>query len=156
MTPSPATSRARVFRNPVAPARAVFDRISCGIGWRTAIDVIATTLPHCRSRIAGTAPSHIAITDRQFSSSAARYWSTRIDEKSPGGGPPAFVTRMSMPPSASWAASTKPRAPFAVETSAVRGTASCPMLFAAAAIASASRLHTATWTPSSASAAAAA
>ncbi len=30
VTPSPATSRASVLRKPVAPARAVFERISCG------------------------------------------------------------------------------------------------------------------------------
>ena len=55
VTPSPATSRASVRRNPVRPARAVFDRMRFGIGWRTAIDVIATTRPHLRSRISGTA-----------------------------------------------------------------------------------------------------
>ena len=55
VTPSAATSRASVLRKPVTPARAVFDRMSVGIGWRTAIEVIATTLPHCCSRMAGTA-----------------------------------------------------------------------------------------------------
>ena len=55
MTPSAATSRASVLRKPVSPARAVFERISPAIGWRTAIDVIATTLPHRCSCIAGTA-----------------------------------------------------------------------------------------------------
>ncbi len=43
------------LRKPVSPARAVFERMRFGIGWRTAIDVIATTRPHCCSRIAGTA-----------------------------------------------------------------------------------------------------
>ena len=55
VTPSPATSRASVRRNPVRPARAVLERISVGMGWRTAMDVIATTLPHLRARISGTA-----------------------------------------------------------------------------------------------------
>ena len=39
-------ARERACRNPVSPARAVFERIRLAIGWRTAIDVIATTLPH--------------------------------------------------------------------------------------------------------------
>ncbi len=54
----------------VAPARAVFDRISCAIGWRTESDVIATTLPHRWTCIAGTAALHIATTDIRFRSSA--------------------------------------------------------------------------------------
>jgi hypothetical protein len=69
--PSPATSRASVFRNAVAPARAVFDRISWAIGWRTDSDVIATTRPHRCACIAGTAALHIATTDIRFRSSAA-------------------------------------------------------------------------------------
>ncbi len=47
----------------MAPARAVLERISSGIGWRTATDVIATTRPQPRSCIAGTAALHIATTD---------------------------------------------------------------------------------------------
>ena len=83
VTPSAATSRASVLRKPVTPARAVFDRISVGIGWRTAIDVIATTLPHRCACIAGTASLHIAIAERQFSSNAAWYASRSVDAKSP-------------------------------------------------------------------------
>ena len=55
VTPSAAISRESVRRNPVRPARAVFDKMRFAIGWRTAIDVIATTRPHFRSRISGTA-----------------------------------------------------------------------------------------------------
>ena len=55
MTPSAATSRARVLRNAVSPERATFERMSPAIGWRTPYDVIASTRPHCCSRIAGTA-----------------------------------------------------------------------------------------------------
>jgi hypothetical protein len=71
VTPSAATSRANVLRNAVAPARAVFDRISWAIGWRTASEVIATTLPHPCCCIAGTAALHIATTDIRFRSIAA-------------------------------------------------------------------------------------
>ena len=70
VTPSPATSRASVFRNPVAPARAVFDRMRPAMGWRTAIDVMATTRPQCRSCIAGTAALHMATTDSRLRSRA--------------------------------------------------------------------------------------
>jgi len=59
VTPSPATSRASVLRNPVAPARAVLDRISPAIGWRTATEVMATTRPQCWACMAGTAALHM-------------------------------------------------------------------------------------------------
>ena len=71
VTPSSATSRASVLRNPVAPARAVLDRISCGIGWRTASDVMATTRPQPCACIGATAALHIATTDSRLSSMAA-------------------------------------------------------------------------------------
>ena len=61
VTPSPATSRASVLRNAVSPERATLERISPAIGWRTPTDVIASTLPHRCSRIAGTASPHIAM-----------------------------------------------------------------------------------------------
>ena len=83
VTPSAATSRARVLRKPVAPARAVFERISSAIGCRTATEVIATTRPHPRSCIEGTAASHIAITERQLSSNAATYCSSSVRRERP-------------------------------------------------------------------------
>ena len=67
VTPSAATSRARVFRNPVTPARAVLGRIRVGMGWRTEIEVMATTRPHCWACIPGTASAHMAIVERAFS-----------------------------------------------------------------------------------------
>jgi hypothetical protein len=70
VTPLPATSRARVFRNPVTPARAVFDRISSAMGCRTEMEVIATTRPQPWSHRAGTAAPHIATVDSRLSSSA--------------------------------------------------------------------------------------
>jgi hypothetical protein len=59
------------LRKPVAPARAVFERMRYGSGWRTEIEVIATTLPHPRARMGGTAASHIDTTESRLSSSAA-------------------------------------------------------------------------------------
>ena len=52
--PSLATSRARVFKKPVNPARAVFDKIKRSIGSRTELDVIAKMRPHFCCCIAGT------------------------------------------------------------------------------------------------------
>src|SRR6478672_10243854 len=157
VTPSGATSPASVLRKPVTPARAVFERIRVGIGWRTEIDVIATTLPHPCVCIAGTAALHIAIVDSAFSANARVYSSTSSNAaKSPAGGPPALGTRMSTPPSADRAASTKPVAPATVPTSATSPTASPPMCAAAASTVSASRPQIATRTPSAASACAAA
>ena len=59
VTPSAATSPATVFRNAVAPALAVFDRISVAIGCRTDSEVMATTRPHRLACIAGIAALHI-------------------------------------------------------------------------------------------------
>ena len=70
VTPVGATSVASVFRKAVTPARAVLDRISCAAGWRTVIEVMATTRPQPRAAIAGTAARHIATVDSRLSSSA--------------------------------------------------------------------------------------
>ena len=114
VTPSPATSRATVFRNPVTPARAVFDRIRFGIGWRTATDVIATTRPQPWACIAGTAALHIADDRQQVEVEGGRIRARRGRREVPGGGPPALVTRMSRPPSASVAAATNAAPPCGV------------------------------------------
>ena len=53
-------------------ARAVDEAIRVPIGWRAPSDVMATTRPQPRSRMAGTAAWHIAIVARQFSSKASR------------------------------------------------------------------------------------
>ena len=51
VTPSAANSLASVFRNPVAPARAVLERIRPPSGWRTVTEVIARMRPQRRRRI---------------------------------------------------------------------------------------------------------
>jgi hypothetical protein len=48
------------------------DRISVPDGWRTVIEVIATTRPQPRSAIAGTAARHMATVDSRLSSIAGR------------------------------------------------------------------------------------
>ena len=139
----------------MTPARAVFDRMSEPMGWRTDTEVMATTRPHPRSHMAGTTARHMATVDSRFSSSAGAYASSGVVANVPGGGPPALGTRMSTCPSASAAASTKPVAPSVVDTSATIGTArSTPP--AAASMRSRSRPQMATRAPSAASARAAA
>ncbi len=54
----------------MAPARAVLDRMSPSMGWRTEIEVMATTRPQPRDAMEGTAARHMATTDSRLSSSA--------------------------------------------------------------------------------------
>ena len=115
VTPSPATSRASVRRKPVSPARAVFDRIRFGIGWRTAIDVIATTRPHLPFAHLG----HRLVThrDRAVAVQLERVEvlvDGRVREVARRADRPRCSTRMSMPPSAARASRTKPVAPSTV------------------------------------------
>ncbi len=70
VTPLGAISRARVFRKPVTPARAVLERMSVGDGWRTVMEVMATIRPQPCSTRPGTAAWHMATVDSRFSSSA--------------------------------------------------------------------------------------
>ncbi len=72
VTPSPATSLARLLRKLVTAARAADEAIRWPIGWRAPSEVIATTRPQPRSRMPGTAARHIAMVARQFCSRAAR------------------------------------------------------------------------------------
>ena len=87
VTPRGATSVARVFRSAVAPARAVLDRISMAAGWRTVIEVIATTRPQLRPAMAGTAAQRIATVDSRLSSSRARRRRGRSRRTCPAGAP---------------------------------------------------------------------
>ena len=77
-----------------------------------------------------------------------------VDAKSPGGGPPALGTKMSIPPSSRRASATKRLAPSGVDTSATIGTALGPSSRAAAARRRSSRPQIATVAPASTSAAA--
>ena len=61
VTPSRATSRASVFSAPSSAARCEFDRMSPGIGSRTALEETLTIRPKPRSRMPGTTRSTIAI-----------------------------------------------------------------------------------------------
>ena len=54
----------------MTPARAVLDRISEPMGWRTDTDVMATTRPSPCSHMPGTAAWHMATVERRLSSRA--------------------------------------------------------------------------------------
>lgn len=80
---------------PVSPARAPFDSPSVSMGMRTALDVILTMRPKRRA----TMPSSVALMSSMGASmlaSMAAIQCSRVQfRKSPGGGPPALLTRMS-------------------------------------------------------------
>ena len=57
----------------MSTSRAVFDRISCAIGWRTLSEVMATIRPQPRSCIGGAAAFVMATTDMRLRFTASRY-----------------------------------------------------------------------------------
>ena len=108
----------------MSPARAVFERISVGdrLAHRDRRDrdhPPPPLRPHRRARPRSTSRS----TERQFSSNAARYWSTVVRAKSPAGGPPAFGDEDVDAAERVARVADEPGAPSAVDTSATIGTA---------------------------------
>src|SRR3989449_3940368 len=102
-----ATSRASVFKAPTTPRRREFERTRLSIGWRTDIERIATTAPPPRSRIEGKQARTSRTVLWNVNSQPFVHWSSAKASKPPGGGPPAFGTRMSTPPNEPTALSTK-------------------------------------------------
>src|SRR5207249_2118044 len=87
--------RASPATNPVSPARAPFESPRMSIGCFTALDVMLTMRPKRRAIM----PSTVALMRRigviMFASTARIHVSRSQSRKSPGGGPPALLTRMS-------------------------------------------------------------
>src|SRR3989475_446541 len=87
--------RASPATNPVSPARAPFESPRMSIGCFTALDVMLTIRPKRRAIM----PSTVALMRRigviMFASTARIHVSRSQSRKSPGGGPPALLTRMS-------------------------------------------------------------
>src|SRR6266540_1651501 len=94
------SSRASDFAQPVTPGRTAFESARFSVGSFTALDVSTRIRPpslcsrcgrqSCTSRTAGT----------NSSSTACSRFSAVTAVAGPGGGPPPFQTRMSMPPKA--------------------------------------------------------
>ena len=87
--------RAMPATKPVSPARAPFERPRMSIGDLTAADVMFTTRPNSRSIMPSTVARMSSMAVSMLALSAA-FQSSRVhSRKSPGGGPPALLTRMS-------------------------------------------------------------
>ncbi len=95
VTPSGATCRLVPATKPVSPVRAVFESPSAGIGDFTACEVMLTIRPQPRAIMPGSTACISAIGVSMLASSALMKSSRLQSDQTPGGGPPALVTRMS-------------------------------------------------------------
>src|SRR5947208_3029094 len=147
----PTVLRASPATKPVSPVRAPFESPRMSMGCFTALDVILTMRPKRRAIM----PSTVALIRRigviMFASSALIQVSRSHSRKSPGGGPPALLTRMS---GAGHAASSAAR-PASVVTSPATAVTRTPVAsrisFAAASSTSFVRAIIVMFTPSRAS-----
>src|SRR2546430_2611082 len=143
--------RASPATNPVSPARAPFESPRMSMGCFTALEVMLTIRPKRRAIM----PSTVALMRRigviMFASTARIHVSRSQSRKSPGGGPPALLTRMS---GAGHAVSSAAR-PASVVTSPATAVTRTPVAsrisFAAASRASFVRAISVRLTPSRAS-----
>ncbi len=90
-----ATCRASPATNPVSPARAPLLMPRVGIGDFTEAEVMLTMRPNRRATMPSTVALISAIGVSMLASSARIQSSRSQSRKSPGGGPPALLTRMS-------------------------------------------------------------
>src|SRR5437588_4333871 len=138
---------------PVRPARAPLERPKIPRGAFTAAEVMLTMRPNLRAIMPSTVALISSIGVSMLASSAL-IQSSRVQlRKSPGGGPPALLTRMSGSGQAFSAASRPPGVVMSPATS-VTVTSGCNLRISAAVFASASapRAVNVTCTPSAASA----
>ena len=87
--------RARPATKPVSPLRAPLDRPSTSIGAFTAPEVMLTTRPKPRAAMPSTVALISSMGVSMLASTALIQASRSQSRKSPGGGPPALLTRMS-------------------------------------------------------------
>mmetsp|Transcript_41080 Transcript_41080/g.114270 ORF Transcript_41080/g.114270 Transcript_41080/m.114270 type:complete len:272 (-) Transcript_41080:830-1645(-) len=87
--------RARPATKPVSPERAPLDSPSTSMGAFTAPEVMLTTRPKPRAAIASTVAWISSMGASMLASSAAIHCARSQSRKSPGGGPPALLMRMS-------------------------------------------------------------
>src|SRR5436190_17587210 len=87
--------RARPAMKPVKPVRAPFDRPSAAIGAFTLVEVMLTMRPNLRAIMPSTVALMSSIGVSMFASSALIHAARSHSRKSPVGGPPALLMRMS-------------------------------------------------------------
>src|SRR5438132_612151 len=153
VTPLTIVFRDRPATKPVRPARAPLERPRISIGERTAADVMLTIRPHLRAIMPSTVALISSIGVSMLASSAL-IQSSRVQlRKSPGGGPPALLTRISGSGQAFNAAS-RPAGVVMSPATSVTVTPGCALRISAAVFANASapRAVSVTFTPSAASA----
>src|SRR6478735_8512534 len=144
--------RATPATNPVRPVRAPLDNPSTSIGALTAAEVMLTMRPNLRAIIPSTVALISSIGVSMLASSAL-IQSSRVQlRKSPGGGPPALLIRISGFGQAFRAAS-RPAGVVMSPATLVTVTPGLALRISAAVFASASapRAVSVTWTPSLAS-----
>ena len=147
--------RAMPATKPVRPERAPLDSPSTSIGAFTAPEVMLTMRPKPRSAIWSTVALISAIGVSMLASSAASHCSRSQSRKSPGGGPPALFTRMSMRGAAASAAARPVSVVMSPATATTCTAGLSARSFAACACsASSPRAVITTLTPSAASASA--
>ena len=147
VTPSAATSLARVLDQPSSAARSVLETARFGIGATTPDEATVITRPHRRSRMPGTSRLVRPISDRTMAPNCWVQISAEVASAAVGGGPPELLTRMSTCPSALSASSASLSPMPGVIRSAAITWAACGT---AALSLSAERPETATVAPASA------
>ena len=147
--------RAMPATKPVSPARAPLDNPSTSIGAFTAAEVMLTMRPNFRAIMPSTT-ALISSIGVSMLASIALIQSSRVQlRKSPGGGPPALLTRISGSGQA-FSAASRPADVVMSPATSVTVTPGLALRISAATLASASapRAVMVTCTPSAASAAA--
>src|SRR5438552_3962492 len=98
VTPSLATSPARVLNIPAMAGRMPLERTRPSTGCLTELDWMARIRPHFFRFMSGSTARMKRTVDRCTCSKAAFHCSSVIWSNGPGGGPPTLATRTSTPP----------------------------------------------------------
>jgi hypothetical protein len=139
VTPSAAYSRDSSLAAAVTPARSTTDTARSGCGWRTAVEVMNTSLPNPRDAMPGSARRASRSGPNSSSSAPARQASSVTSRIRPGGGPPALSTSTSGGPYRSRITASTASAASAAATSLISVPTSCPETLRSRSAASSSR-----------------
>src|SRR5215510_8431568 len=140
--------RLRPAMKPVSPARAPLDRPRLSMGDFTETDVMLTMRPNFRAIIPSTVALIRKIGVSMLASRARSHTSRSHSRKSPGGGPPALLTRMSGFGHACRSAARTASVVMSPATVVTRTPVVSRISFAAASSASLVRAFMVTFTPS--------